>query len=99
MGKYKIETLWGLRELLRANSDLYSPDGYRMIVVSNGIFGGQLLYDHHTKKVYGLCLKEVKNIDDEALDTLKGEYAQEQIKYHMTYKEAIDFLKVKGVEL
>lgn len=95
MSKYQILTLYGLRELLKTNDSLYSPDGQPMIVISNGFMGGQLFYDHKSKKVYGLCLKEVPTKDDD-MGWLEGEYAKSQIKYNMNYKEAIEFLKSKG---
>ena len=95
MSKYKFLTLYGLRELLRVNNDMYSPSGNRMIVVNNGTLGGQLLYDHKSKKVYGLCLKEIQVTDNDT-KWLDGEYAQEQVRQYMNYQEAIDFLKSKG---
>jgi hypothetical protein len=95
MSKYEILTLYGLRELLQVNNDLYSPQGQRMIVVNNGVLGGQLFYDHISEKVYGLCLKEIP-ITEKDKTWLEGEYAQEQIKYNMNYQEAIDYLKSKG---
>lgn len=98
MKKYKIETLWGLRELLDRNSDLYSPDGQRMIVIANGILGGQLFYDHKSKKVYGIALKEVP-IAEKDEEWLKGEYAQSLIRQHMNYEDAISYLRSKGVEV
>jgi hypothetical protein len=67
-----------------------------MTVVTNGFLGGQLLYDHKSKKVYGLCLKEIPEPGDDYLNQCEGKYAQEQVKYNMNYKEAIDFLKSKG---
>lgn len=96
MGKYQLLTLYGLRELLKVNDDLYSPDGQRMIVINNGVLGGQFFYDHKSKKVYGLCLKEVPINPEADMSWLEGEYAQSQVPYHMNYKEAIDFLKSKG---
>lgn len=98
MPKYKIERLYGLDELLKANNDLYSPDGQKLIVVNNGILSGQLFYDHKSKKVYGLALKEVTTKDGD-LDWLEGEYAQSQVRYHMNYAEAKEYLASKGVQL
>ena len=95
MSKYKVETLYGLKELLAKNDDLYSPDGARMIVVNNGFMGGQLMYDHTNKKVYGFCLKELPTTDED-LGWLKGEYAQSQVRYNMNYADAIEYLKSKG---
>ncbi len=95
MGKYHILKLYGLRELEKNNSDLYSLDGEKMIVVNNGIFGGELFYDHKSKKVYGLCLKEVPSTEKDH-KWLDGEYAKSLIPYNMNYQEAIDFLKSKG---
>jgi len=95
MSKYNILKLYGLKALLQSNDDLYSPGGQEMIVVNNGIFGGQLFYDHKSKKVYGLCLKEVATTDEDA-KWLEGEYAQSRIPYHMGYEDAINFLKSKG---
>lgn len=96
MPKYKPLTLYGLRELLKVNNDLYSPDGYKMIVINNGILGGQFFYDHHNKKVYGLILKEVPIDPNGDNSWLEGEYAQSLIPYNMNYAEAIEFLKSKG---
>ena len=96
MTRYSIERLWGLRDLLSKNDDLYSPGGNRLTVVRNGLLGGELLYDHKSKKVYGLCLKEIKDPGDEYLEQCAGQYAQEQVKWNMNYKDAIDFLKEKG---
>lgn len=95
MNRYEILTLYGLKELLKLNDDLYSPQGQQMIVVNNGILGGQLFYDHKFEKVYGLCLKEVP-IKESDVKWLEGEYAQSQIPFNMNYAEAISFLKSKG---
>lgn len=95
MSKYQVLTLYGLRELLKRNDDLYSPSGQRMIAINNGFLGGQLLYDHKSEKVYGLCLKEIP-ITEKDVKWLEGEYAQSQIPYNMNYEEPINFLKSKG---
>lgn len=95
MSKYEILSIYGLDGLLKRNSDLYSPDGQKMIVVNNGFLGGQLFYEHKGEKVYGLCLKEIP-ITDKDKRWLEGEYAQSQVRYHMGYEEAIEYLRSKG---
>jgi hypothetical protein len=97
MVKYKIEYQWRLDKLVDDNHEkIYSPEGYPLISVSNGWFNGDLLYDHKTKKVYGLCLKEVTEADNEYLEQCEGKWAKEQIPFNMNYKEAIEFLQSKG---
>lgn len=94
MSKYEILKLYGLRELSKTN-DIYSPDGNYMMVINNGLLGGQLFYAHESKKVYGLCLKEIP-LKEGDVEWLTGEYAQSQVGNYMNYQEAIDFLKSKG---
>lgn len=72
MSKYQILETWALRGFLERNPDIYSPEGNRLTVVSNGIMGGQLLYDRKAKKVYGLCLKEATDATAEYLEQCKG---------------------------
>jgi hypothetical protein len=97
MGKYKIDFSLFLNKFADENyRRLYSPDGNTLTVVSNGWVNGHLLYDHKTKKVYGLCLKEVTNANEEYIEQCEGQWAKEQIPFNMNYKEAIEFLEKKG---
>lgn len=96
MSKYKVERLWGLQELLNKNHDLYSPLGNRMIVVKNGVLGGELLYSKSDDKVYGLCLKEVPTTDKDT-KWLENEYNKHRAIKNMNYDDAKQLLKSKGL--
>lgn len=97
MSKYKIDFRWRLEKFIEDNLEkVYSPEGHPLIAVSNGWANGHLLYNHKTKKVYGLCLKEVTVTDDKYIEQCEGEWAKKQIPYNMNNIEAFEFLAKKG---
>ncbi len=96
MSKYKILRLFGLRELLSINHrEVYSPEGYELTVVSNGLLGGQLLYDYKNKKVYGLCLKEIPDLTEENIKSFDHAWARENIAFHMSGEAMLELIEKK----
>lgn len=92
MTKYKILTLFGLKALLANNHrEVYSPDGFPLTAVSNGIFGGELLYDYEKKKVYGITLKEIPDLTEKNIKDFDEDWARQNITFHMS---GADMLKV-----
>ena len=94
--KYKILTLFGLKGLLSSNSgEIYSPEGWSLTAVNNGAMGGELLYDYKNKKLYGLALKEVKDLSEKDVQYFDEQWARENIKFHMSGEHMLKFIKDK----
>ena len=98
MSKYKVLTTWRLRAFLRDNTDIYTPDGNRPFVVSNGILGGQLIFDPKTNKVYGLCMKELE-ANEKFIEQCIGQMSKELVAEKMSYKQAKEWLAAQAKEL
>ena len=96
MTKYNIITINGLKELLKANHEkIYSPDGQYLTAVNNGMLGGELLYDFKSKKIYGLCLKEIPDLTEENIKHFDGEWARQNIAYHMSGEAMLKIIQDK----
>ena len=94
--KYKILTLFGLKAMLANNhGEVYSPDGYPLMAVNNGLMGGELLYDYEKKKVYGVVLKEIPDLTEKDIEYFDHQWARENIKFHMGAEDMLKIIKEK----
>lgn len=96
----KALELWHLQELLDNNSNLYSPDGERMIVVGNGFFHGQLFYEPKNKKVFGLKLVDLtKNAGSEFVEQCEYYAKRKRAELGINKKNIDQVLEVVSKEL
>jgi len=94
---YEVLKTWGLREFIRANPDIYTPEGSRPFVVSNGFLGGQVMFDPKTKKVYGLCMKELEP-SDEFIEMCEGMMNKKKVHDKISYADAKAWLAAQSKE-
>lgn len=91
MSKYEILTTWRLRQFIADNPNIYTPGGNKPFVVNDGLLGGQVMYDPKTKKVYGLCMKEIK-VEQSSIDYCEGVLNKQKVSDAISFEEAKEWL-------
>ncbi len=86
---YPIE-LWHLSD----EKELYSPNGNYAQVVNDGWFGGEVVYEPKTKKVYRPCLIEVKDVNPTFIDMCEHEQKVKELRALMSNKNIDKLLEV-----
>ena len=86
--------LWNLDR----ERDFYTPDGNRPHITSDGWFGGQVVFEPKTGKVYRPALIEVKpeTIDEKFLEKCEYEIKRAKVSNKLNYKQIdalIEYLK------
>lgn len=76
MSKFYPIKVWHLDQ-----EDFYTPDGNRPIIVSDGWFGGDVVYEPKTKKVYRVGLMEVKVENPEFIEKCEFKFREKELRY------------------
>lgn len=75
---YPIKT-WHLHE-----EDFYTPDGNRPFITTDGWFGGEVVYEPKTKKVYRVGLKEETDVSPDFIEKCEFGVKREFITKRIT---------------
>lgn len=92
---YPIKT-WHLHE-----EDFYTPDGNRPFITTDGWFGGEVIYEPKTKKVYRVGLREETDVSPEFIEKCEFELKKKAITGQVNKKnidKILEFLSVGGKE-
>ena len=63
----------------------YTPDGNHPVLVSSGFFGGDVVYEPKTKKVYRVGLREVDEVSPTFLEKCELVARKKNLMYDITY--------------
>lgn len=87
MSKFYPIKVWHLEQ-----EDFYTPNGNRPHITTDGFFGGQVVYEPKTKKVYRVCLVEEKDVSDEFIEKCEFEIRVERLQSSIN-KHNIDLVE------
>lgn len=85
---YPIKT-WHLHE-----EDFYTPDGNRPFIANDGWFGGEVVYEPRTKKVYRVGLKEETDVSPEFIEKCEFEIKRKSITKQITRNNADSIMEL-----
>lgn len=74
--------------------DFYTPDGNRPLVIGDGWFGGDVVYEPKTKKVYRVGLMEEKDVSPEFIEKCEFEIRRKALRCKINIKNIDDIERV-----
>lgn len=75
MPKFYPIKVWHL-----GSEDFCTPNGNRPHITTDGWFGGEVVYEPKTKKVYRVGLQEVSNVDPKFIEKCEEEVRWEEFE-------------------